>query len=417
VVGYFVEFWDRFNLHFVWSPTLRAQLIKPFIENESELKMAEPKSNPLSRFDAKALTIIPQQPSEAEMGELTDDIDCKAWLTEINMAQYTETFLVNLSVDNKHIRRKRLGQLRQQDLSSMNISNYAHQKRLMEHVRLVLKFSFQSPHRKKEIKDLYIEPVPMAPLRDDGDSATAESKTNSKHSGVSKTSTHQAKSVHTIANKKKQAVRRRSFDADVWNSISTMRKKSVNNAIMADQLRAGMFSSTDEYDHPVTKDSRAIADRRAAAVLAAAESASSVEGTGTGGGVGGAAAAGGAAGGRRDRARRWSFHGADANPALIAMATEKARAVMYGNMALEYDMMLTNLRTLQHEVLNQFKETLNCEVASLFFVNHKTRELLLYSDDSKWYRVPFGVGICGYCMETGENLNIPDAYADYRFNR
>ena len=121
----------------------------------------------------------------------------------------------------------------------------------------------------------------------------------------------------------------------------------------------------------------------------------------------------------KDRNRRWSFHGNDgeSHTANVQAGMERARAVMYGNMALEYDIMLTSLNTLQTEVLNQFKETINCEVASLFFANNRTRELLLCNSDSKWYRIPYGVGICGYCMETGENVNIADAYEDYRFNK
>jgi hypothetical protein len=275
----------------------------------------------------------------------------------------------------------------------MNITNFAHQKRLMEHVRLVLKFPFHSPHRKKEIKDLYIEPIPIQlPKSDsvDGDSE-GKSQTTAKSSlnPTSKSTATTAKAKDPMVEKKKQARRRRSFDSDVWNSISNMRKKSVNNAAIADQLRQGLFSNPEE-SKPVAAEARR-----------------------------GSVAVGGAAGEARDRNRRWSFTGNDgeAHTALVHAGMERARAMMYGNMALEYDIMLTSLHTLQTEVLNKFKETLGCEVASLFFVNNKTRELLLCSAESRWYRVPFGVGICGYCMETGENVNIPDAYSDYRFNR
>ena len=346
-----------------------------------------------------------QPPASIESYEFTDDIDCKSWLTEINLAQYTETFLVNLSVDNRHVRRKRLGQLRQQDFSAMNITNFAHQKRLMEHVRLVLKFPFHSPHRRKEVKDLHIEPV-VADLFD-ARSDAAESKGQSKNTAVSKVVPPVVKDKAAInLEKKKQARRRRSFDSDVWNSISNMRKKSVNNAAVADQLRQGVFSNNTE-DNDNKSSSTDNGNRRGSVGVGGAAA-----GEGGGGGEGGAK-------GGRDRTRRWSFHGNDAesHTAHVTAAMERAKAMMYGNMALEYDIMLTNLHTLQSEFLNKFKEAINCEVASLFFVNNSTRELLLCSYDSKWYRVPFGVGICGYCMETGENVNIPDAYSDYRFNK
>ena len=158
-------------------------------------------------------------------------------------------------------------------------------------------------------------------------------------------------------------------------------------------LHTGLFANPDESD--------AKTDRRSALSSDPSSSSSS------------------AVGASRDRTRRWSFHGSDAesHSALVQAGIERARGMLYGNMALEYDMMLTSLHTLQTEVLNQFKETLNCEVASLFFANQRTRELLLCSSDGKWYRVPYGVGICGYCMETGDNVNIPEAYEDHRFNR
>lgn len=85
-------------------------------------------------------------------------------------------------------------------------------------------------------------------------------------------------------------------------------------------------------------------------------------------------------------------------------------------MALEYDMMLTSLKELQNEYLNKFRGAIGCEKASIFFVNEYTHELVLFTDTGEYFRIPPGVGIAGLCAETGEPLNIPDAYADHRFN-
>lgn len=348
---------------------------------------ADAKSTRLSDATAKLSLDFPDKSLDYESFEFTDDIDCKLWLTEINLAQYTETFLVNLSADNKHIRRKRLSQLRQQDLSKMNITNFSHQKRLMEHVRLVLRYPFHSPHRKREIRDLHVEPVPI----DFSDAKSEDSK--EVKSSVPSAPVHPKALVPVVdksiaeKEKKKQARRRRSFDADVWNSISNMRRKTATSNAIADQLRMGVLTSEEhkQKEQPLVPNTSTKETNRPP----------------------------------KDKTRRWSFHGhdADSHAAHIQAAVEKSRALMYGNMALEYDMMLTNLHTLQTEYLNKFKNTINCEVASLFFVNNKTQELLLFSDNSKWYRVPFGVGICGYCVDTGMGVNIPDAYSDYRFNR
>ena len=87
-------------------------------------------------------------------------------------------------------------------------------------------------------------------------------------------------------------------------------------------------------------------------------------------------------------------------------------------MALEFDTLSMNLRTIQHEYLNSFRTVLNCEVASILFLNDRTRDLLLYSEaNNLWYKIPSGTGVAGYCAETGQSLNIPDAYSDWRFNR
>ena len=78
--------------------------------------------------------------NENQEPELQDDIDCQAWLAEVNLPEYTETFLLNFSIDGRVIRRQKLNLLKQHDLCKMNITDFEHQKILMEHVRLVQMF-------------------------------------------------------------------------------------------------------------------------------------------------------------------------------------------------------------------------------------------------------------------------------------
>ena len=52
----------------------------------------------------------------------------------------------------------------------------------------------------------------------------------------------------------------------------------------------------------------------------------------------------------------------------------------------------------------------------MFFSNDLTKELLL-CHAGIWYKLPMSSGLAGYCAETGDCLNIQDAYADHRFNR
>lgn len=80
-----------------------------------------------------------------------DDIDCVTWLEEIDMPQYTQTFLTNFTVGGTgFLSRKRLAQVRLQDFPNMNIQNYDHQKVLMQHIRHTLKYTYQSPVRIRE---------------------------------------------------------------------------------------------------------------------------------------------------------------------------------------------------------------------------------------------------------------------------
>jgi hypothetical protein len=82
---------------------------------------------------------------------LQDDIECVSWLDEVGMTQYAETFLVNFTVGGRgFLSRKRLSMLRLQDFPMMNITNYEHQKLLLQHIRHTLKYSYQSPVRIQE---------------------------------------------------------------------------------------------------------------------------------------------------------------------------------------------------------------------------------------------------------------------------
>lgn len=68
-------------------------------------------------------------------------------------------------------------------------------------------------------------------------------------------------------------------------------------------------------------------------------------------------------------------------------------------------------------IMDEVKAVLNCDRCTVFILNEETDEL--------WARVAHGgheirfskhLGIAGYVASTGETLNIPDVYADSRFN-
>ena len=62
----------------------------------------------------------------------------------------------------------------------------------------------------------------------------------------------------------------------------------------------------------------------------------------------------------------------------------------------------------------------NAERATIFLIDREHGQLwskVALGDDMEEIRVPLGVGIAGTVAVTGETINIPDAYADARFNK
>ena len=88
---------------------------------------------------------------------------------------------------------------------------------------------------------------------------------------------------------------------------------------------------------------------------------------------------------------------------------------MYSMQAMEFDSLQKKMIQMQQQHLNDIKETIGCERINMLFLNENTRELM-FCNDSKWYRVPSETGVAGYCIVTGETLNIPVANLDYRYN-
>ena len=91
---------------------------------------------------------------EKEQNQLGDDMKPREWLEEIGMGQYTETFAVNFCHGGSYLSRKRLAAVRLQDLANMNIQIFEDQKIILGHIRHSLKYSFNNPVRKDEVKRL-----------------------------------------------------------------------------------------------------------------------------------------------------------------------------------------------------------------------------------------------------------------------
>lgn len=147
----------------------------------------------------------------------SDDIECVDWLNEIDMPQYEETFRINCSVGDNLLSRKRLSQIRIKDFPFMNITNHEHQKILLDHIKHTLQFSFHSPIRKREVK------MKM------GKSLEETKSEEIPNPGQVTKSTTMNKSISTR--------RRRSFDAQAWNSINKLRSQDKAHKVAAEVLR------------------------------------------------------------------------------------------------------------------------------------------------------------------------------------
>lgn len=64
-------------------------------------------------------------------------------------------------------------------------------------------------------------------------------------------------------------------------------------------------------------------------------------------------------------------------------------------------------------------QAVDAERSTVFVVDHKKKELWakIAQRTAMEIRLPFGSGLAGHVAATGETINVPDAYADPRFNR
>jgi adenylate cyclase len=85
--------------------------------------------------------------------------------------------------------------------------------------------------------------------------------------------------------------------------------------------------------------------------------------------------------------------------------------------ALSYEL---NLGNLLLKIMNTTKILLSADRCTLFMYDDKTDELWARAtegSETKDLRFPSQLGIAGSVFTTGETINIPDAYADRRFNQ
>lgn len=289
------------------------------------------------------------------------DIEADNWLSEIGMSQYLEVMLINFSESGSRLlNRKRLAQVRIDSLPKMGITQYHHQKLILEHIRHTLQFEFHSPARKREVAQK-MESVGMfgSKFDMDGNSPTKVKMGILPHIPEYKNAPAKKYAEHNV---KAAPTRRRSFDKNVWQSISKLRTSDAASLAAVEALRSGHFEIAEKLESKTEK-----------------------------------------------RRRRRSFE-AGVDP------LGKNKGAEYGNKAQHFDLMSRELEALQANHLNKLKRLVKCEHATIYFLNEKTRDLLLVTEACVWFRIGHGSGIAGYCVEHGVSVNLNDAYSDLRFN-
>ena len=79
-----------------------------------------------------------------------------------------------------------------------------------------------------------------------------------------------------------------------------------------------------------------------------------------------------------------------------------------------------NLDRLLQLILGEVTRVMEAERSSLFLVDRDRNELwskIAQGLEVREIRIKIGMGISGYVAQTGKTVNIPDAYADPRFNQ
>ena len=105
------------------------------------------------------------------------------------------------------------------------------------------------------------------------------------------------------------------------------------------------------------------------------------------------------------------------NPQLLATRVEKLTALLEVGKAMASERNLDRLLPL---ILGEVTKVMEAERSSLFLVDREKNELwskIAQGLEVREIRLKIGMGISGYVAQTGKVVNIPDAYADSRFNQ
>eukprot|EP01041_Mallomonas_annulata_P003160 gene3160-6237_t len=341
----------------------------------------------------------------------SDDIsNCIRWLHEINLEQYAPIFLANFSGSKEeNLSLKKLSKIRMGHFPSMNISDFNHQNNCTDtgtdsgcggDNASSSKYNTTEYTQQSHTHTMLMPYTPNIPSMTSttkrAQSPNVPSRGQSQSQGQSQGPGPTTQSPSPLPSRGI----RKSFDKTAWESISKLRS-SEKSLRSVDVLRASRGMGIAEVNYtlslPVDVDVYVDVD--------------DYSGSGSGSGSG-----------SNDGGNRyiciliWSLGSkgnATVEPALTMFSsTPRDRDGTYADTHATPE-----LNRIQNEYIEQFKRVIGCEIGHILFHNERMRELLLLAAERGWYRIPVGCGVEGYCLTTGDSVNVTNPYSDGRFNR
>jgi len=332
--------------------------------------------------------------------EIQEFIDAKAFLRAIGLPQYEETFKKNIG-EVRGLPIKKLRALKINHLPSMNITQFEHQKIIIRGIeRLSAEFEEQKARKKKAAtrgksnSQLAVDLENMLKfdaLANAGRALTTRINQPTIHATADENPASGAPVGPQIRNSFSEKAAGpteadlKAFKEAAWKNISSTRNH-MDKETKHDKLSKMRRSSLSLKQNSLAMSSKAL-PAAAHQILDSQRSITPVTPKGD----------------------------ESVETSEAKKARQKARD--YGDAALRTHKVTTELIRLRQQITSRFCGIVGCEMASILFVDTKRREIFFFDEKSAMRRFPSNLGIAGAVVLSGDILNIPDAYADNRFNR
>ncbi len=314
-----------------------------------------------------------------------ESIPCSAVLEPLGLEQYTEALTLNLSSGGKGLSVRKLRSLQIKHLSHMSVTNFADQRAIVARVKELLAENESIGKSKSDLSDA--TGAKELPLPD-----TLNSRVGVGEEAKKTRSQRRSKDKGSF-----EKGRRPSFDYQKnFDKIKSMRGEmdSDKKAAKVEEIRRKSFDpekKTEKNELLKEVENNVAEDERDEARMQPKKRKSLTGNTQIG----------------------FKFNASNAE--TDKRAALKDKAMQYGNSAQRTAKADDGLHRIGQKVMKTFKDEVSCQRSSLIFFDSLKGDMFFYADE-KIFRFDINKGIAGYVAMTGEMVNVPDAYADERFN-